>query len=289
MTITGLQHPYVKDLAWLIAGHYIEQDCDLANYWHHDVEARLQALEDDPAPLIEAINACKSHFLGSYFETLFSFAIEHLSSLCIVKEHFQVQQAGKTLGEVDALLRDPQGRLLQFEIAVKFYLQRPDLAPHDWIGPNKQDSLAKKVTRARQHQLTLLKSLAGRQAVDRILGSENEPIADKLLIFGRLFFDLNLAKNWQERFTESSVQQELCGWLRLDNLALLEERYEYAKLMTKPHWLALPELTQGIAMSELSSLLGGKFRHDDRPINLCCWSEKPNPKPANIFVVPNDW
>ncbi|MEO9655303.1 DUF1853 family protein [Marinomonas sp.] len=289
MTITGLQHPYVKDLAWLIAGFYIEQDCNLANYWHHDVEAKLQALEDDPVPLIEAINACKSHFLGSYFETLFSFAIKHFSSLGIVKEHFQIQQEGKTLGEVDALLRDPQGRLLQCEIAVKFYLQRPDLAPHDWIGPNKQDSLAKKVARARQHQLTLLKSPAGRQAVDLILGSENEPIADQLLIFGRLFFDLNLAKNWQEKCAENPVQQELCGWLKLENLALLGERYEYAKLMSKPHWLALPEFTQGIAMSELSNFLRDKFLLDDRPINLCCWSEKSNQIPANIFVVPNDW
>ena len=289
MTISDHWHPYVKDLAWLLEGHYICQEFALADYWCADSDQRLMALAANPQPLINKVAACKSHFLGSYFETLFSFAIEHFSHLTMLAEHFQIQHQGRTLGEVDALLADPQGQLWQFEIAVKFYLQRDDLAPHQWIGPNKKDSLAIKLARAQDHQLTLLQSPEGRQAIRPWLTHEEQEVNAELLIFGRLFYELNGPYQWQQRLTQCPVQGEVCGWLRLENLSLAEEKYNFAKLLAKPHWLALGDRSEAVPLANLAALLEDRFNLDERPVNIFCWHQDDPQCLANLFVVPNDW
>ncbi|GGN32868.1 MULTISPECIES: DUF1853 family protein [Marinomonas] len=281
-----LHHPLVKDLAWLVEGHYIERDFYLEAYWVADVEARLLALDQVPAPLINALAECKSHFLGSYFESLFSFAIEHLSCLTVIREHFQITGSGKTLGEVDMLVETPDGALHQFEIAVKFYLERPDLFPHDWIGPNKNDSLLKKVTRAREHQLQILQMQEGFSAIAEF--AKDRVPQTSLLIFGRLYLALNDADD----VTAWLAQTEHGGWIRVSQIALLMPHFSYFSILQKPHWLANQNITDNFAFNSLQSAynLVSEFLHDSRPIHVLLWRAVRNAEHnRNVFIVPDSW
>lgn len=287
-----IHHPFVKDLAWLVEGHYIEQDFDLGLYWLSDTEERLLLLDSDPTSLVNAVTACKSHFLGSYFETLFSFAIENLSSLKVVFEHFQIEHfqiegKGKTLGEVDMLVETPEGELHQFEIAIKFYLERPDLYPHDWIGPNKNDSLLKKVTRAREHQLCILQTEDGSAAIEHV--TKNREIKSDLLIFGRLYSAL---KNQQD-ITSWLAQNERGGWIRESDFILLIRYFSDFCVLEKPHWMAFSEKNNKfVSLSPQSAYnLVSKFLHDNRPIHVFLYHALTQSKRINrsVFVVPDAW
>ncbi|TYL47526.1 DUF1853 family protein [Marinomonas sp. IMCC 4694] len=282
-----MAHPFVKDLAWLVEGHYITRDFQLESYWVEDIQRRLFALDQQPEALILAVSACKSHFMGRYFETLFSYAIEHLSTLTIQLEHLQIQADGKTLGEIDMLVETPEGGLHQFEIAVKFYLQRPDFHPNDWIGPNKNDSLAKKVSRANAHQLTILHTEEGKAAIAKV--SKGRTPRANLLIFGRLYEALKTPKDIDHWFNQSSHG----GWVRVSDLMLLAQHFSHYRCLEKPHWLAQTDSNGKFTFNSLQSAYNpvGIFLQDDRPKHLLLW---PIPKHAEtlqrpVFVVPDTW
>lgn len=286
MTLSRFTHPAVNDLVWLVEGHYIECDFDLSPYWREDITKCLRALATDPTPVEQALAHCKSHFMGSYFETLFSFAIEHLSTLIIQLEHVQIQEAGKTLGEIDILVKTPNGEFHQFEIAIKFYLERPDLAPHDWIGPNKNDSLLKKVTRAREHQLTMLHTKEGIAILEAV--AKGQPAQASLLMFGRLYLalcDEASIRNWL-------LQTELGGWVRLSDLESLAPLFSHYIVLEKPHWMANPQRNASIEFCAitLAHYIGGAFVQDDRPKHVVFFSSVDPEAPVRpVFIVPDNW
>lgn len=277
----------IEDLQWLVTGHCIEADLDLSAYWHADVEQRMARLRIDSQPLLDRLAQSKSHFLGSYFEALFSFAIEHLSQLQLIKEHFQITEAGKTLGEVDLLVRLPTGEIHQLEIAVKFYLQRPDLAPNDWVGPNKNDSLYKKVSRARQHQLTILSTSAGQQWLEQHKLSTE--VQANLVIFGRLYKALDTLPAIKDWLADDAFG----GWIRASEFMLLQEFFSHFCLLHKPHWMSEPVDNEKFTFfsKENAYNLVGFFLQDERPIHLFMnsASESKGSSGKCIFLVPDHW
>jgi len=276
----------LSDLEWLVDGHYILADFQLKPYWRTDWQEKLALLRQNPSPLMAKLEQTKSHFLGSYFETLFSFAIAELSVLSIQREHFQITRQGKTLGEVDMLVALPDGSLQQFELAIKFYLHRPDLAPNDWIGPNKNDSLIKKVTRAQQHQLQILKTEEGADSIRELpFGGD---IKASLLMFGRLYRALH---------TESDLDEWWCeeggAWLRAGDILWLRKYFSHFIVLEKPHWMAFPCFQEDFTFfsPETAYNLVGNFLHDERPLHLCLSStgfETEGIK-RHVFVVPDTW
>ncbi|WP_353668076.1 DUF1853 family protein [Marinomonas sp. THO17] len=277
----------IEDLQWLVEGHVLESDFDLSPYWCADLEQRLAKLRQDNQPLLDRIARTKSHFLGSYFEALFSFAIEQLTELKIIKEHFQIDQMGKTLGEVDMLVRLPTGEIHQFEIAIKFYLQRPDLAPNDWIGPNKNDSLHKKVTRARQHQLTLLSTSVGKQWLEQ--HNITSEVESNLLIFGRFYMALNNSRAIELWFAE----EVLGGWIRASQFIQLQAYFSCFYVLQKPHWMSNPleDANSTFFSRESAYNLVSLFLRDERPIHLFMLPSLGASKVSGkcIFVVPDHW
>ncbi|MCV2402163.1 DUF1853 family protein [Marinomonas sp. C2222] len=276
--------PYVQDLAWLVEGHYIVQDFDLNAYWYPDIMDRLMRLDASPESLNSAISSCKSHFLGSYFETLFSYAIRHLSTLKVVLEHIQIANDTRTLGEVDMVVKTPDGQLHQFEIAIKFYLERKDLAPHHWVGPNKNDSLLKKETRAREHQLEILNTEEGRKTRHHLVGEQE--IQPHLLIFGRLYYALD-----ENNITEINGRNYDVGyWVRASDFPSITGNFSYMKLLEKPHWMAMEnELNSAIYISLQSVYSFIRIINEDcRPSHFALWHDNDQINTV-LFIVPDTW
>ena len=277
----------LNDLEWLLN----ERECfvtdrSLANYLLPDWRQRLSALAHAPDPLIQHMSQVKSHFLGTYFEQLFSFAVRHFTDLVLLAEHHQIHDAGKTIGEVDLLAKDRVGTCIQFEVALKFYLLRSDLVPNEWIGPNKKDSLIKKVTHAREHQLqvlhqgeglTWLKSMANTSDYER-----------NLMIFGRHFYPLNTDFN-------PLLDSKTChgGWVYLRQLLALRNSLDALRLAEKPGWITpstIPQPTHSIDATLVDALEQG-FVHDERPKLFSCQrlSDLAPRQVFWLFVCPNHW
>lgn len=278
----------MNDLLWLMEGHYIENDIDLALYWKSDWREHFRVLSSNPERLVSAIQNCKSHFLGSYFEVLFSFAIRYFSTVTILLEHVQISVQGRTLGEVDMLVETPEGELLQFEIAIKFYLERPDLQPDNWIGPNKSDSLRKKTERAREHQLTILDTDAAQTQLHGVL--QGRPVKTCLLVYGRLFLSLNNSTNIANQIEKTTFG----GWIYISRVWTLFNEFSCVAMLKKPHWLSLQNLTHSYVpfTADCIDAWFKSFGQDSRPIQLCLWNDSREMAPSkrySVFVVPDVW
>jgi len=277
---------------------------DIRPFWLSDWLLRLKVLDQEPKPLIEKINQCKSHFLGSYFETLFSFAINNLSCFDVIFEHKQLITPDRTLGEVDALIRTQDGKLHQFEVAIKFYLES-NTELGGWVGPNKNDSFIKKYDRAKKHQLKIL----ALPEANVLMSAYNikEPINAHLLMFGILYKqiaksdDLSLFQDQTTSlFTEKEEiinQDAKTGfWINEDNLIWLKNGFMSAQELFKPHWISDP-IEQEVNPQKNAHFntwqedINEKFKQDNRPRHfLIKWQKSEfDWASARLFVVPSLW
>jgi len=326
-------HKAVQDLAFIIESDCIYQDFDLSLYWLQDTTAILHVLDKNPMPLLTVIAQSKSHFLGHYFEVLFSYAIRHLSNLDIILEHKQLFADGKTLGEIDMLVKDKLGEVHHFELAIKFYLQVNAVsmekdAATQWIGPNKNDSFAKKYQRAKQHQLTMLdtpvaQSMLAEYDTTCLMSEETNrheinvrDVKRHLLMFGYLYLQLkqpltdvndsssakklsvNLAVN--PAVNPNSIQGY---WLYLDDIDLLKAHFVSAQELRKLNWLsAFKEENDEQEMTSTSEAFFSQFDDfylnlkqvfilDERPRHFMLkWQhDEVEPQNKRIFIVPNAW
>ncbi len=298
----------VSDLAWIFNAPMIVVDIDLSQWWIEELEEKLSDLDANPSVLLDSIAQCKSHFLGAYFEVLFSFAIRYFSKLSIIVEHEQItNERGTTLGEIDMLVQDPDGYFYQFEIAIKYFLEIREGNHTEWIGPNKTDSLSKKSAKARAKQLTILNTDIGRLYLKKWgVGQEVEP---KLLIFGYLF------ESWSK---SSSVQNELVSqsgrndpflnndgahWIRVKELDCMSLSNAAFCELIKPKWMTpdiAMELDQIISYEALCSELEVYFLYDIRPKMYLMWqqysesrlhagNDLKNTPYKRVFIVPDSW
>lgn len=288
-----MQQP-LADLLWLLEEReLIWADSSLLPYRHQDWRSRYDELVARPDPLVQWMAQAKSHFLGVYAERLFSFALRHFYQLEILAEHHQLHQDGVTLGEVDALVRLPDGQIMQIEFATKFYLHRPDLAPHDWIGPNKNDSLFKKVSHARQHQLQILNTLPGRTWLSDL--SQTVNYSANLMVFGRRFWHLDSAKCNEMYHLLGQDSANNGYWARVSELVDLPFEL-HGDIAIKPNWLAFEtanELKTKINSTYLEQL-SNHYILDSRPtLHRVCRENDENMTERQtgswLFIVPDSW
>lgn len=290
------KHQAVNDLAWLFNAPMIVADLDLRLYWLKELSFKLKQLDESPESLLDDLENCKSHFLGAYFEVLFSFAIRHFSTLDILLEHQQlICSAGTTLGEIDMLVKSPEGKVFQFEIALKYFLEVGNGSNTDWIGPNKTDSLSKKTHKARSKQLTVLDTDLGKKLLkSKGIESAVDPV---LLIFGYLFHD---DQNLQP---EKSKEARWIYFNQFDSNKWGEYVFcELAKLKWITHKRV--QLEEIASYKEVYQSLNQAFETDIRPKMYFAWKKRLNEdnlelscliqdhrvqEPMRIFVVPDEW
>ena len=175
-------------------------------FWHHHYLRylpRLLALDQDPAPLDQALAAVSSIRLGVRFETLMSFWLKDKSAdwhdFVLLAQNIQLKDHKRTIGEIDFLIENTvNGEIEHWELALKFYLGEARLTPFDWRGLNDRDSFGRKIKHTLIHQFDI-------HAIDHPLLGQY-PIDKRRAVFkGRLFYpdhrryaeaDLTATRNW---------------------------------------------------------------------------------------------
>jgi uncharacterized protein len=173
------------------------------------------------------------HRVGRYFEELVHFYLEVIQGFELVERGLQIQENGRTVGEIDFLYRDASGSLCHCETAVKFYLHLPEAfeCGSHWVGPNAADNFDRKMQRLFEHQLPLSR------------GRFPDVVRREAFVKGRIFYHPLLDKPTElpERLSADHLKGT---WIRESELHLLKHSNAATKfrIVTKPHWLA-PEFT----------------------------------------------
>lgn len=191
--------PVVRQLAFAIASpnlihHFPEEITSCRTIDLHDDQAwqdyytayqpRLHDLDHHPQELIAFLSKIKSTRLGLRFEALLWFWLQDAQNhyFELLGHSIQSHCGGKTLGEIDFLLRNKMNhRIEHWEVCLKYYLAAPDLSLNQWIGLNPQDTFVHKLNHLTQKQFQF----------DHALGY---PIEDRYAIVkGQLYLPLHHA------------------------------------------------------------------------------------------------
>ncbi|PCH76033.1 MAG: hypothetical protein COB98_07390 [Flavobacteriaceae bacterium] len=96
--------------------------------------------------------------LGKRVEQFVITSLEQDKNIRILSQNTQINNKKITVGELDCLL-EKEGVPIHLEIIYKFYLYDASVGTKElahWIGPNRNDSLLKKLHKLRDKQLPLL-------------------------------------------------------------------------------------------------------------------------------------
>lgn len=156
--------PIVRQLAFAIASP------NLIQYFPHQLHAeksidvhscllwqqyftaylpRLIFLDQHPQELLNFLTKIKSTRLGLRFEALLWFWLQDQENQYfeLLGHSIQHHANGKTLGEMDFLLRNQQTQHIEhWEVCLKYYLAAPTLELGTWIGLNPEDTLLHKLS-----------------------------------------------------------------------------------------------------------------------------------------------
>lgn len=97
--------------------------------------------------------------LGKRIELFFDHLLAQSAKFEVIAKNLQIFKAKVTVGELDFLIKNLENdSIFHIELVYKFYIYDPSITDKAarWIGPNRKDSLLKKITRLKDYQLPLL-------------------------------------------------------------------------------------------------------------------------------------
>ena len=252
-----LDNPQVRDLVWAVASpSLLAPQTD----WPRNFELPM-SLEDfdrlvsaDPVALQAHLERSETRFLGSYFEALWAFYLNHDPRFEVVAKNLQIRDGGRTYGEFDFIVFDHEnGQHLQLELAVKFYLGIREVndyaytdGEHLWIGPQARDRLDIKVGRAVEHQLTLHRQEKARRALAELGVNQVTP---RLLFRGYLFHPVE--KVPVPPYVSSNYGRG--RWCRLGNVRQVMNLALPSYIVPKKRWFAAPYVEDLAGADELDA------------------------------------
>ncbi|BDM24095.1 MULTISPECIES: DUF1853 family protein [Pseudomonas] len=237
-----LRRPAVRDLAWtllspaLLSAPPCPQRHPLAgSAWVGDPQRLhdwLRALDADDLPLRDWLAKITSRRLGLYYEGLWQFALAQAPGVELLASNLAIRAGGRTLGELDILLRDGEGTH-HLELAIKLYLG-PTVDdgrdPAHWLGPGCHDRLGSKLAHLAGHQLPMSGDSQSREALAAV---GVDQVQAHLWLGGYLFYP------WpgQARPPAGANPQHLRGrWARRSDWHMAAD--EHWQPLARHAWLA---------------------------------------------------
>lgn len=197
----------------------------------------------------------------------------------ILYENLQILDNGKTIGELDAIIRNENtGKLTHIEIAYKFYLLDPSISDNpikNWIGPNRNDTLFQKLEKLKTQQFPLLyhpkvTDLIGKRLV--------ESCSQSLCFMAQLYIP------WKSKIkVPNSFFHAIAGYyISLDALQNEVHTNRFYHIPQKTEWGIDPaSCDQWLTYSEIQSSLASSIKSNR---SVLVW-EKKGDNYSTFFVV----
>ncbi|MGQ9426998.1 DUF1853 family protein [Gilvimarinus sp. F26214L] len=284
--------PAIRHLAWICHAPQLltaPGQFTPAEFLPEDAEDRLKNWDRQPSTAPALLGADPPRRLGLYFEILYRCLLEDLLGWPVIAHNVPVRDAGRTLGELDFIVRNPHTGLTEHhEIAVKFYLGYGS-DPSYWYGPNAKDRLDIKSQRLLDHQSRLCEREETRQVLTS-LGIDQAPAA-RIFMPGYLFYPITTRTGGRLSSPESVPENHARGWWLYEKAARQLEHGHWRRL-GKPHWLGpwaqRDEPDSAAADAELERVgntgIPALFARLTFDSSRQLWVEA-----ERLFVVPADW
>ena len=154
----------------------------------HEIHSLAQL--ELPGPLIQRFKKTipENLLLGKRVEQFVIDELQQHDNIKILLENVQIQNEKITIGEIDCLLRQDDIPI-HLEIIYKFYLFDPNLGNREidhWTGPNRKDTLVKKLNKLRNKQFPLLYNKHTKPFLERVHLSADH-VLQRVLFKAQLF------------------------------------------------------------------------------------------------------
>ncbi|NJX15082.1 DUF1853 family protein [Tamlana crocina] len=217
--------------------------------------------------------------LGKRVERFVSAELNRNDDIEVCGENIQIQKDKITLGEIDSILKQ-HNRPIHLEIVYKFYLYAPHEA-HDeiehWIGPNRRDSLIKKLRKLKDKQLPLLYNNYTLPVLER-LNIDVKTVEQQVYFKAQLFLPFE-----SEAIPFNKINQDCVKgfYIRFNAIENFSECKFY--FPSKHNWLIEPVswvnwLHYDTFYEKMQALINEK-------IASMCWIKWPNGEIKKCFVV----
>lgn len=170
--------------------------------------------------------------LGHLYEDTLAILLRESTTLDLLEKNLQIRKdIHATVGELDFLLREKStGNLIHLELATKFYLAVDSPDGLTLPGPDARDNYHRKLTRLRNHQLTLPSRFQ-----DHLPETyRNEAIETKQLIYGCLFDHIHAGQLANPEFISPTCRRG--RWLHQHELSSYFPKEAQFHLIPKHLW-----------------------------------------------------
>ena len=259
-------------------------DADWYTSLWRDSLSWLQTVDAQPQALQALLNNNRDQRLGHYFETLWAYYFEHSPRFSLLARNLQIRQAGRTLGELDFVVRDHVAdKTLHIEMAVKFYLGLGDTRQQaNWRGPGKKDRLDTKMRSLLQRQSVIAKTQA---AAGQLAAMGIQVDACAVILKGRLFYPADNTIQAAPPL-DSHPQHLRSRWLRWRDFVCEPGKW-YAPLL-RSGWLAGQRWSEAAGFKQKGAMKimldSGEWR---LPLMLLVFVGEQEVE--RLFVMPDDW
>ncbi len=220
--------------------------------------------------------------LGKRIERYFKFFIKNFSEEKVLAENIQIISNKITLGELDFILKNENtGKTSHIEVVYKFYLYEPDFKKEAerWIGPNRKDSLVKKISKLKNKQFPLLYRKETEPLLKR-LNITLEEIEQKVLFKANLFVPFSMLENDFPLINNECIRGY---WIRFPDFS--ESSFGNFQFLSpkKPDWPTDPKYnTQWVPFGKIIPEIQQLVQQEKSPL---VWIKINATEFARIFIV----
>ena len=191
--------------------------------------------------LLSKLTEPSTGVLGKRMEHFFSYYIRNFTEEEVLAENQQIIQDNLTLGELDFLLKNKVSKeITHVELVYKFYLYDPKSGESEvdrWIGPNRRDSLKKKLDRLERKQFPLLFNTASKPLLENLSISAEEAV-QKVCFKANLFLPHSEENQVPNIINPAAVKG---SYIQIENFTADNFGKSFFFSPPKPQWPVSPE------------------------------------------------
>jgi len=206
--------------------------------------------------------------LGHLAEKIVSELIKSSTNYRVLYENIQVIQDKQTVGEIDFIIEEVHKKMaIHLELAYKFYLFDPNISSSpikNWIGPNRNDSLVKKLDKLKRKQFPLLYHDSTKSLFPDI---ELDKVSQMLCLLVSLYIPYNFKGKLNPIY-----QKAIKGYyLNLDTFTSLNKEGKMYCLPSRKKWGIEPsENEEWIGFKEIENHVIASMEAKQTPL---CWQK----------------
>ncbi|XCF05028.1 DUF1853 family protein [Tamlana crocina] len=217
--------------------------------------------------------------LGKRVERFVSAELSRNDDIEVCCENIQIQKDKITLGEIDCILKQ-YNRPIHLEIVYKFYLYDAREG-HDeierWIGPNRRDSLIKKLSKLKEKQLPLLYNNYTLPVLER-LNIDVKTVEQQVYFKAQLFLPFESKDIPFKKINRDCVKGFYIRFYEIETFSACK-----FYIPSKHNWLIEP--VAGVNWLNYNSFYEKKEALITEKIASMCWIKWPNGEIKKCFVV----